>query len=218
MSRLTGRNFVVNVKHLPTTLASYGKCQDAATTVVANRQHVQCQTNRTAVVEILLKQESILPEAVEAFYSASPLAGDNPVETWIWHAAVMSDQERSIVGGQHYTIPHFEFSDCRFVDLPPAVIVAESHVYCFGSHPFARQLAGLLDPGGELGFVEGGVLVDVEVADSLVLGFAGGGMGRSDVPSYRPQVNDEREVFLDVLEKLVIRRDELAPLPFCQGD
>ena len=36
--------------------------------------------------------------------------------------------------------------------------------------------------------------------------------------SYRPQVNDKREVFLDVLEKLVIHGDELAPLPFCQGD
>jgi hypothetical protein len=31
-------------------------------------------------------------------------------------------------------------------------------------------------------------------------------------------VNDEREVFLDVLEQLVIHGDELAPLPFCQGD
>ena len=31
-------------------------------------------------------------------------------------------------------------------------------------------------------------------------------------------MNDEREVFLDVLEKLVIHGDEVTPLPFRQGD
>src|SRR6476620_2738695 len=41
------------------------------------------------------------------------------------------------------------------------------------SHSYTRQLAGLLHPGGELSFVEFGVLVDVEVADFLLLGFAG---------------------------------------------
>ena len=40
------------------------------------------------------------------------------------------------------------------------------------SHAFARQLAGLLHPGGELAFVELVVLVDVEVARVLALGFA----------------------------------------------
>src|SRR5688572_1243927 len=38
------------------------------------------------------------------------------------------------------------------------------------SHLFAGQLAGLLHPGGELGFIERIVLVDVEVAHVLVLG------------------------------------------------
>jgi len=40
------------------------------------------------------------------------------------------------------------------------------------SQPFAGQLAGLLDPIAELIFVEA-ILVDVEVADFPVLGFAG---------------------------------------------
>ena len=41
------------------------------------------------------------------------------------------------------------------------------------SHSFAGQLAGLLHPSGELSFVERVVLVDVEVAHVLLLGFAG---------------------------------------------
>jgi hypothetical protein len=39
----------------------------------------------------------------------------------------------------------------------------------------------LLDPSGELRFVEPVVLVDVEVAHFLLLGLAGG-RGRSDMP------------------------------------
>jgi len=49
------------------------------------------------------------------------------------------------------------------------------------SHAFAGQLAGLLHPSGEPSFVELVVLMDVEVARVLALGFAGG-TGRSDVP------------------------------------
>ena len=84
-------------------------------------------------------------------------------------------------------------------------------------------MAGLLHPSGELSFVELVVLVDVEVAHFLLLGLAGGhGAQRcaaeESQASYRPQVNDERKVLLDVLEKLVIHGDELARLSFCQGD
>ena len=49
------------------------------------------------------------------------------------------------------------------------------------SRSFAGQLAGLLHPIGELGFIERVVFVDVEVAHFLLLGFAGGER-RSDVP------------------------------------
>src|SRR5262245_48603493 len=45
--------------------------------------------------------------------------------------------------------------------------------YARRSHPFAGQLAGLLDPSGDLGFVERVVLADVEVAHVLLLGLAG---------------------------------------------
>jgi hypothetical protein len=48
-------------------------------------------------------------------------------------------------------------------------------------HSFARQLAGLLHPSGELSFVELVVHMDVETARVLTLGLAGG-TGRSDVP------------------------------------
>ena len=43
-----------------------------------------------------------------------------------------------------------------------------------GSHLFAGQEARLLDPGGELSFVELVVFVDVEVAHFFLLGLAGG--------------------------------------------
>ena len=42
-----------------------------------------------------------------------------------------------------------------------------------GSHFFAGQEARLLDPGGELSFVELVVFVDVEVAHFFLLGLAG---------------------------------------------
>src|SRR5262249_31411786 len=45
-----------------------------------------------------------------------------------------------------------------------------THVATSRSRPPARQLAGLLHPSGELSLVELFVLVDVEVADVLVLG------------------------------------------------
>src|SRR5690606_33052319 len=40
-------------------------------------------------------------------------------------------------------------------------------------HLFAGQFAGLLHPGDELRLVEGVVLVDIEIADLLLLGPAG---------------------------------------------
>src|SRR5262245_15040241 len=51
-------------------------------------------------------------------------------------------------------------------------------------HPLPRQLARLPYPGGELGFVDCVVLVDVEVADVLLLGCAG---------RYRPQLSAAEE-------------------------
>src|SRR5262245_50244294 len=54
------------------------------------------------------------------------------------------------------------------------VFRAASRLHRRRSQSFARQLAGLLHPIGELGFVELVVLVDVEVANFLLLGLAGG--------------------------------------------
>src|SRR3989442_5728974 len=90
----------------------------------------------------------------------------------------------------------------------------------------AGKLRCLPDPARHELPVELVVLMDVEVACVLALGLAGGDRTQRSrragtevsQASYRPQVNDEREVFLDVLEKLVIHGDQLAPLPFCQGD
>src|SRR6266849_3572867 len=55
----------------------------------------------------------------------------------------------------------------------PAHAYATHAAYTGRSHAFARQLAGLLHPSGELSFVELVVFMDVEVARVLALGLAG---------------------------------------------
>jgi hypothetical protein len=60
------------------------------------------------------------------------------------------------------------------------------------SHSFAGQLAGLLHPSGELSFVERVVLMDVEGARVLALGFAG---------RERTQRRAAEESHLDVLRE-----------------
>src|SRR5262245_4140791 len=60
-------------------------------------------------------------------------------------------------------------SSCRVVNL----LRSSGTVPIGRSHSFAGYLAGLLHPFGELSFVELVVLVDIQIADFLLLGLAG---------------------------------------------
>src|SRR5262245_47316635 len=76
------------------------------------------------------------------------------------------------------------------------------------SQSFARQLAGLLHPIGELRFVELVVLVDVEVAYFLLLGLAGG---------ERPQRRAAEETHLDVLVEAMKAEEPALALDTIEG-
>src|SRR5205085_7691764 len=63
------------------------------------------------------------------------------------------------------------------------------------SHFYAGQLAGLLHPGGEFGFVELVVLVDVEVANVFLLG-----MARRESTQRRAAEESHFDVFRQAME------------------
>src|SRR5262245_56050304 len=87
--------------------------------------------------------------------------------------------------------------------------VSDTHAPRTGrSQSFAGQLAGLLHPSGELGFVELVVLVDVEVAHFLLPGLAGG---------KRTQRRAAEETHLDVLVEAMKAEEPALALDAVEG-
>src|SRR5947208_1538321 len=90
----------------------------------------------------------------------------------------------------------------------PGFRFARSGLQAGRSHAFAGQLAGLLHPSGELSFVELVVLMDVEVARVLALGFA-----RGD----RTQRCAAEESHLDVLREAMNAEEPALALDAIEG-
>src|SRR5438105_14962293 len=89
------------------------------------------------------------------------------------------------------------------------VLLTTTHAPRTGrSQSFAGQLAGLLHPSGELSFVEGVVLVDVEVAHFLLLGLAG---------RDRTQRRAPEESHLDVLREAMEAEEPALALDAIEG-